>query len=265
MHKRQRRNRRTILLLALVSLFWLLHIGLKSTSRKPKPYRIVATTSIIADSLREIVGDRAEIFVLIHPATDPHSYHATLQDVQMVESANLVFKHGLHFEGALDRDLNKLKEAYPEKVYSLNDALNIEDIRFADGHPDCHVYFDVKLWIKQNLYMGAAIKRCRPDDAAFFQHNIEAYIERLEVLEQEVKDAFASIPAGRRFIVMPHNSFGYLQRYGVAVASLQGLSTLSEPSLQTRHAIAQEIKALGVHAIFLETTINLNVGIYFSI
>ncbi len=262
MYRHQRRNRRIILLLAFLSLLRLLYIGWKEVSQEAKPYRIVVTTSIIADSVREIVGDRAEVFVLIQPSIDPHSYHTSSQDIRMVESADLVFKHGLHFEGALDRDLDKLKEGYPEKVYSLHDALDSqEDIRYTDGHPDCHVYFDVMLWIKQNYYMGAIIKRCRPDHAAFFQHNIEAYIERLAALEEEVKTTLASIPAERRFIVMPHNSFGYLQRYGVKVASPQGLSAISEPSLQTRHTIGAEIKALGVHAIFLETTTH-NKSIY---
>lgn len=49
------------------------------------PLHIVATTGIIEDGLKQIVGDSAEVSALMGPGTDPHLYKPTPFDVELLE------------------------------------------------------------------------------------------------------------------------------------------------------------------------------------
>ena len=60
---------------------------------------IVATTGIIADAVKNLVGDKAEVVALMGPGVDPHLYKATQGDVDNLTSADLIVYNGLHLEG----------------------------------------------------------------------------------------------------------------------------------------------------------------------
>lgn len=59
---------------------------------------VVATTGILADLTRNVVGDRIEVVQLVPEGADPHSYEPTLRDVRSVVYADAAFSNYMLLE-----------------------------------------------------------------------------------------------------------------------------------------------------------------------
>ncbi len=74
--------------------------------------KMVCTTSILADTAQNIAGDQWHITSLMGPRVDPHTYHATEQDVHALAHAELILYHGLHLEGKIVHLLEQMKSVH---------------------------------------------------------------------------------------------------------------------------------------------------------
>jgi manganese/iron transport system substrate-binding protein len=85
--------------------------------------------------------------------------------------------------------------------------------------------------------------------------NANAYIAKLNELDGWIKQQVAQAPESRRLLVTNHESLGYFaDRYGFKVvgAIIPSVSTEASPSAQELARLADQIKATGAPAIFLE-------------
>lgn len=98
------------------------------------PLSIVTTTSIIADWVNVVGGDRVEVFSMLGAGADPHTYRPGAQDVVRVAEADLIFSMGLHLEASWLEELLNNAAADPERVIALGEAVN--PIPFQDEHDD---------------------------------------------------------------------------------------------------------------------------------
>lgn len=99
-----------------------------------EPLSIVTTTSIIADWVNVVGGDRVEVFSMLGAGADPHTYRPGAQDVVRVAEADLIFSMGLHLEASWLEELLNNAAADPERVIALGEAVN--PIPFQDEHDD---------------------------------------------------------------------------------------------------------------------------------
>ena len=60
--------------------------------------RAVATTTQVADMVREVGGDRVEVTQILQPNTDPHEYEPRPSDAAAFAEAEIVFKSGGHLD-----------------------------------------------------------------------------------------------------------------------------------------------------------------------
>ena len=65
--------------------------------------KVVATTGMVADLVKNIGGERVEVTALMGPGVDPHMYKASERGVIHMSESDVVFYSGLHLEGALNR------------------------------------------------------------------------------------------------------------------------------------------------------------------
>ncbi|NDH95219.1 MAG: zinc ABC transporter substrate-binding protein, partial [Planctomycetia bacterium] len=63
--------------------------------------RVVATTTVVADLVRQVGGERVTVESLMGDGVDPHSYRATPRDADRLLRADLIVANGLHLEGKL--------------------------------------------------------------------------------------------------------------------------------------------------------------------
>ncbi|MDO5750449.1 MAG: anchored repeat ABC transporter, substrate-binding protein [Rothia sp. (in: high G+C Gram-positive bacteria)] len=59
---------------------------------------VVASTPIIADWVRQVVGDSAQVISLVPSGADPHSYEPSLRDIRSVVYSSAAFTNGMLLE-----------------------------------------------------------------------------------------------------------------------------------------------------------------------
>lgn len=215
---------------------------------------IVATTSILGDIVSEIVGDEATVEVVIGPGIDPHDFQASARQVESIARADLVIAVGL----GLEESLIDAIETQAANALFLGPDLDPLPFHGPDGdeHPaslDPHVWLDP---VRMAEAVPIIVERLlRLDPSLDLQSQADAYIDRLEALDDEVSRTLAPIPDESRKLVTSHDSLGYFAaRYDFEVVGVivAGGSTLAEPSAADLAALADAINSSGVRAIFTD-------------
>ncbi len=224
------------------------------------PVRVVATIGMIADVVRNVAGEHAQVEGLIGEGVDPHLYKPTRADVVKLSRADIVFYNGLRLEGKMTDVLHRVAEsgrpvrAVTEAILGDSDYLLAKD----DGsaHTDPHVWMDVQGWSKGVDVIAAALAAYDLAHAADYQDNAAAYKARLEALDRYAKAAMATIPAHQRVLVTAHDAFQYMGRaYGLEVRGIQGISTESEAGLRDLEALVDFIVERQIPAVFVESSV----------
>ncbi len=96
------------------------------------PIPVTVTSNIMADWVREIGGDRVEVFSLLPVGADPHGYQPGAQDVARIADAELVLSVGLGLEEAWLHEL--LENAARDEEIIVEMAELIDPIEFAETH-----------------------------------------------------------------------------------------------------------------------------------
>lgn len=218
--------------------------------------RVVATTTVVADLVRQVGGDRVDVDCLMAPGIDPHSYKPTPRDADRLAGADLVVASGLHLEGRLTDLLERLGRNRP--VVLVGDALPRHDLIAAGGGLfDPHVWFDARLWSRAVAPVVEALAAADPAHAEAHRGRGTAYVARLEALDERLRTQIAAIPTGRRVLVTAHDAFRYFGRaYGIEVVGVQGTSTESEAGLADINRLVDLVVARGIPAVFIETSVS---------
>jgi len=220
---------------------------------------VVATTSLAADLVRSIAGDRVVVIALMGPGTDPHLYKATPRDVARVRRADALFHHGLHLEGRLSEVFAAL-ERQGKLVFDLSTGLDRADLHLppeARGQPDPHVWMDPRLWARCAVVVAAALSRIDPAGTSAYAAALERLQADYAELARWAATEIASVPAPRRVLVTSHDAYAYFGRaFGIEVVPVQGISTVTEAGLGEVARIARLIRDRQLPAIFVESSVS---------
>lgn len=219
------------------------------------PLQVVATTTLVADLVRQVAGPRAEVSTLMGPGVDPHLFKPVASDVLRLQRADVVFAHGLRLEGKMSDLLARLAEA-GRRVHLVAESLPPERLLRSDGQPDPHVWFDVLLWRDCVAAVERGLAAADPGHAAAYAQRARDLRAQLEELHAWSRARAAELPAERRVLVTSHDAFHYFGRaYGFEVAGLQGMSTVGEAGVADVTRLADFVRARGLRAIFVETSV----------
>ena len=223
---------------------------------REQAYTIVCTTGMIADVVRNIVGEHAAVQTLIPTGVDPHLYQATREDVLALSDAQIIFYNGLYLEGKMIPSLNAMaakdRVVVPLAERAVASAEYIED----NHETDPHLWMDVALWGQVAVTIAQTLSEYDASRSAEFQVNLDLYMSKLERLDNYAKTAFASIPAEKRVLVTAHDAFNYMGRaYNIEVKGIQGISTESEAGLKDLEDLVNFIVERRLPAVFVESSV----------
>ena len=106
-----------------------------ATPSRP-PLQVVATSNIVADWAEVIGGDRVEVFSLVPPGSDPHSFVPGARDVAKVADADIVLSVGLGLEVDWLEELLHNASADESKVVALGEGVDPLEFMEMGGHDD---------------------------------------------------------------------------------------------------------------------------------
>ena len=232
----------------------LLLAGCSSEESNSGEISVVATTTQVADLVRNVGGERADVHEIIPAGADPHDYEPRPSDAVSLTDAPVVFKSG----GDLDRWLDDLLDTAggDTEVVSLID--HVETIK-GEGETDPHWWQDPRNGILAVAAARDALTEADPGGREIYRRNAAAFTRKLERLDSEIAGCMERVPRAQRKLVTTHDALGYFaRRYGVEVvgALIPSLSTQAQPSVKDINALVEQIRDEGVKAIFPETAIN---------
>ena len=216
--------------------------------------RIVATTTVFADIVRNVGGDRVTVDSIIPSGAGPEDYEPKPADARRLANADLIVANGV----GLDDFLKKLIDAAGEgAVPRLVLGDGIPTITVA-GEPNPHFWLDPTLVAGHYLpAIAAKLTELDPAGAATYAANRDAYSAAIGVLDAANKTKIGSIPEANRKLVTFHDAFPYLAaHYGFKVVGVVLSNVGQEPTATELAALVQTVRSAGVKAVFSEAQFN---------
>lgn len=230
-----------------------------STAPAEPPRRVVATIGMVADIVRQVAGERAEVTALMGPGIDPHLYTPTRSDTRRMLDADAIFYNGLLLEGRMIDSIERAERA-GKPVVAVTDGLSEADLLASQEYenaPDPHVWMDPTLWMKAVEHVRDTLADSDPEGEDAYRDHAGAYLQRLRELDEYAERVLSTVPERRRVLVTAHDAFGYFgRRYGYEVVGIQGISTESEAGVRDIERIVDLIVERELPAVFVESTVS---------
>ena len=210
----------------------------------------VATTTQVADLVRQVGGNRISVDGMLRPGGDPHDYEPRPSDVAAVAGAEVVFRSGGDVDEWLD-DVIGNAGGDPD-VVSLIDSVR----RLGD---DPHWWQDPRNAVRAVERIRATLSKLDPDGRTVYRGNAERAIGALRRLDRDIAACVKRVPSLKRKIVTTHDALGYFaRRYGIEVvgAVIPSLSTQAQASAGDVDRLVEQIRREGVEAVFPESSVN---------
>jgi ABC-type Zn uptake system ZnuABC Zn-binding protein ZnuA/ABC-type Mn2+/Zn2+ transport system permease subunit len=222
---------------------------------------VVATTTQIADWVREVGGGRIQVDQILQPNTDPHDYEPRPSDVENAADAKLAFDNGDNLDGWIGDVISE--SGSDAKVVDLGAAVPVHVPGESSGPEaskyDPHWWHDPRNAQAAVKQISKQLAAADPRDRRVFERKAGAYLAKLRALDRGIQRCMSAIPASDRKLVTDHDAFGYFaQRYGIQVvgAVIPSQTTQAQPSAKDVSDLTRLIEQQGVKAIFPESSIS---------
>jgi zinc/manganese transport system substrate-binding protein len=216
---------------------------------------VVATTTQVADFVRNVGGRRVDVHQILRPNADPHEYEPRPSDVKTVADAALVVRSGGEVDDWLQDVIDNAGGDAP--VLTLSDHVRARKDEAGDVDP--HWWQDPRNAELAVKAIQRALARADPRGAGAYRRNAARYLKRLARLDRQTAACIDRIPPRLRKLVTTHDALGYYAaRYGLEVigAVIPSLSTQAQPSAGDIQRLVDQVKRTGVKAIYPESSIN---------
>jgi zinc/manganese transport system substrate-binding protein len=222
---------------------------------------ILVTTSVLGDVVDHLVGDDADVEVLMPAGSDPHDFVPSAKQVISIREADAVIANGAGFEKGLDDALSAAADDGVDVFEAIDtvDTIGGKDEDEDDSEPvDPHFFTDpARMAVAARAIVDHLADRVDGLDTDRFRQRAAGYVEALNRLDADAEQILSTVPLERRKLVTNHDVFSYFaDRYGFEVIGvvIPGGGTGSEPSAGELASLAATVTEEGVPAIFADSS-----------
>ncbi|WP_331771568.1 metal ABC transporter substrate-binding protein (plasmid) [Embleya sp. NBC_00888] len=227
--------------------------------------KVVATTTQVADFVRNIGGDRVEVTQLIKANASAHEYEATPADLNAIRGAKLVVENGVDMEKAwLPKAIQAAGFKGPVVDTSVGVPLRKGESDEGHEHEHEHGEYDPHIWhnpLNAKVMVSNIAKALTTADgvnAKVYENNLAGYGAKLDALDADTRAKLDTIPAADRKLVTNHDALGYyVDRYRLEFVGsiIPGFDDQAELSGSRIDDVVARIKATGTKAVFAESAL----------
>ena len=219
---------------------------------------VVTTTTILADLVHQVGGDRVSVESLVPKGGEVHTFDPTPSDIRRVTDARLVVRNGLRLDDWLGDLVGDTGTQAP--VVPLGDDLPGVTLIAGEEPGEAanpHLWMNVAYASAYAGRIADALIQVDPDGAAAYRANLAAYQARLATLDEYAKAELGGIPEANRTVVSFHDAFPYFAAaYGLTIDGTVVDAPGQDPSAAQVAALVSRIRDGGVKAIFAEAQFN---------
>lgn len=253
------------LLLLLISL--LLVSGCTSL---PSPdsdrLQIVAATFPPYDFARAVVGEYADVSLLIDPGTETHSYDPSPSDIRMIQSCDIFIYGGGESDAWIENVLQSIPDLQNITILSMMEVVPLLEETIKEGmevehdHDDeahTHVEYDEHVWTapENAARIVEAIRdaamQADPVHADTYQLQGDAYVAEIRFLDESFRTV---VDTAARHTVIFADRFPFLyfaNAYSLDYyAAFPGCAENTEPGAQTIAFLIEKVNREKIPAVF---------------
>jgi ABC-type Zn uptake system ZnuABC Zn-binding protein ZnuA len=233
-------------------------LGSSGPTSAPDAIRVVATTSVLADLVRQVGGPHVDATSLVPPGGEVHTFDPTPADIARVADADLVVTNGL----GLDEWVQNLARDSGSQAPIVALGEDLDGVTYlegdgAAGNVNPHVWMDVGNAIQYTKRIGEQLAAVDAAHASAYEASAASYDEQLTELDDWARDQIATVPTERRKVVSFHDAFPYFAKaYGLEIVGTVIDAPGQDPSAGEIADLIDAIRASGATALFGEAQFN---------
>lgn len=222
-----------------------------------KALRVVTTTTILADLVRQVGGSSVSVESLVPKGGEVHTFDPTPSDVRNLSEADLVFTNGLGLDDWLTNLIDDATTDVPVVVLGEDLAGVTYLTGEGDGALNPHLWLDIAYAAKYVQRIGGTLAAADPAHAADYEAGAAAYATELAALDRHARTTMGAIPEANRRVIAFHDAFPYFAAaYGLTIDGTVVDAPGQDPSAAQVANLVRIIREGGVHAIFAEAQFN---------
>jgi zinc transport system substrate-binding protein len=157
--------------------------------------------------------------------------------------------HG--FQPAVDDAVAEVAEG---DVLDVADVVDLKDSTEGPGEKDPHFWQDPARMATLTESVATSLSKLDPDNASAYDANAKALVADLDQLGSDYEDGLQG--CARDTIVVSHDAFTYLDRFGLTVEGIAGLSPDAEPTPADLARLQELIESDGITTVFSERLVS---------
>jgi zinc transport system substrate-binding protein len=216
---------------------------------------VVAAFYPLAFVAERVGGDHVDVTNLTQPGGEPHDLELGVsQTVALNDADVVVYEAG--FQPAVDDAVDGLSG---EQVVDVTQVVQLHPATHTDanhteesenGELDPHFWQDPLLLADVADAVADSLSKADPAHADDYAANAASLRSDLEKLDREYTQGLADCE--RSTVVVSHDAFEYLSRYGLTFEPIAGLSPDAEPSPAGLAALQKLARSKGITTVFSE-------------
>lgn len=219
---------------------------------------IAAAFYPLAYVAEQIGGGDFDVQLLTTPGAEPHDLELNVQETATIAQADLViYQHG--FQPAVDTAVDEVAEGRTLDVAEVTDLQPADEHAAGEeeaGHEhedglDPHFWHDPLRMADLGDVVADDLGELDPAHEEEYRTRAQDFRDRMEALDQEYAAGLRDCE--RDLVVVSHDAFGYLEKYGLHFAPIAGLSPDAEPTPAHLAELQKLAKESGVTTVFAET------------
>ena len=213
------------------------------------------------DFARQIVGDKADVTLLLPPGTESHTFDPSAIDIYNITSSDIFIYTGQNMEAWAERVISSVGDDGPI-IVDTSSGIELLQNSAHDHESEEHEHiYDPHIWlnplnaVKMLDNILEAICQVDPENEEFYRENAKRYRDEILLLDSDIERTISESTHSTDTLVFG-GKFAYIyffERYDLNyISAYKTCSTETEPSLTTIYEIVQYINKNGVHHIFKE-------------
>jgi len=219
------------------------------------------------ETTQAVIGDKADVKILSPPNIDPHDFDPSVKVIQEMKTADLIILNG----GGFESWISNLELESDQLLDSSNGIsfLKTESVAHHEEHEEHEEHemtTDPHIWLNPNLVkiqvknITEKLSKIDPVNSESYNENALQYIEKLELLDLQIKDELTS--CSKKDFITYHNAFSYFSdEYGLTQHTItKGVHDHSQPTAKSIEDIIDLARELNIRVIFAEDTSDIRIS-----
>lgn len=197
----------------------------ESISKPDSKLIVISSFYTLYEFTKKVGQEKVDVHLLVPEGIEPHDWEPTIHDIQKIQKADLIFINGAGFESWINNThLINSKAQIIDTSMGIQIKKNQTTETVKHESYDDHLLSDPHIWLNPQMAqiqiqnIANALSKNDPENKEYYQKNMQLYINELELLDNEIRDALSGC---KHDFITSHNAFSYFaDEYGLTQHSV---------------------------------------------